>query len=174
MFVCAVHGNTIKFFGIIGVAVLTLVLLIVLLPKDNVSDTELYGYTVKEVDNTVDTKASAEVLKVSFEKVKTNEERIALLKSFGWEVEETPVEEADVTIPAEFDRVFENYNAIQRSQGFDLSKYKNRDMKRFTYRVTNYPDYEGTVFCNLLVYKNRVVGADICSSDVNGFIRGLK
>ena len=174
MFVCAVHGNTIKFFGIIGVAVLTLVLLIVLLPKDNVSDMELYGYTVKEVDNTADTEASAEVLKVSFEKVKTNEERIALLKSFGWEVEETPVEEADITIPAEFDRVFENYNAIQRSQGFDLSKYKNRDMKRFTYRVTNYPDYEGTVFCNLLVYKNRVVGADICSSDVNGFIRGLK
>lgn len=174
MFVCAVHGNTIKFFGIIGVAVLTLVLLIVLLPKDNVSDTEIYGYTVKEVDNTVDTVASAEVLKVSFEKVKTNEERIAFLKSFGWEVEGNPVEEADVTIPAEFDRVFENYNAIQRSQGFDLSKYKNRDMKRFTYRVTNYPDYEGTVFCNLLVYKNRVVGADICSSDVNGFIRGLK
>lgn len=181
MFVCAVHGNTVKFFGIIGVAVMTLVLLIVLIPNDNVSsEKDVSGYTVNSgYGNSIDGAYSSEngisdVLSVKFDKVKTNEERISLLKSFGWEVEETPVEEADVTIPAEFDRVFENYNAIQKSQGFDLSKYKNRNMKRFTYRVTNYPDYEGTVYCNLLIYKNRVVGADICSSDVNGFIRGLK
>lgn len=178
MFVCAVHGNTIKFFGIIGVAVLTLVLLIVLIPGENVaSDTEVGGYvagTAEIADNENEDLALSDAASLNFDKVKTNEERVALLKSCGWEVEETPIEEADVTIPAEFDRVFENYNAIQKSQGFDLSKYKNRDMKRFTYRVTNYPDYEGTVFCNLLVYKNRVVGADICSSDVNGFIRGLK
>lgn len=181
MFVCAVHGNTVKFFGIIGVAVMTLVLLIVLIPNDNVSsEKDVSGYTVKsDYGNSIDGAYFSEsdvsdVLSIKFDKVKTNEERISLLKSFGWEVEETPVEEADVTIPAEFDRVFENYNAIQKSQGFDLSKYKNRSMKRFTYRVTNYPDYEGTVYCNLLIYKNRVVGADICSSDVNGFIRGLK
>lgn len=165
MFIYAIHGNTLKFFGIIGVAVVTLVLIIALVPG---------GSTVVEAGASVaDNDTSTEVSAVSFDKVKTNEERIALLKSFGWEVESEPKEETDVTIPAEFDRVMENYNAIQRSQGFDLSKYKNRDLKRYTYRVTNYPNYEGTVYANLLVYKNRVVAGDICSSDVNGFILSL-
>lgn len=165
MFIYAIHGNTLKFFGIIGVAVVALVLIIALVPGSN---------TIVEAGTSVtDNVASAEVSAVSFDKVKTNEERIALLKSFGWEVESDPMEEADVTIPAEFDRVMENYNAIQRSQGFDLSKYRNRDVKRYTYRVTNYPNYEGTVYANLLIYKNRVVGGDICSSDVNGFILSL-
>lgn len=167
MFVCAVHGNTIKFFGIIGIAVLTLVLLITLIPKD-IKAEENINNTIVEKDE-----KSEDALSFNFEKVKTNEERVALLKSYGWEVEETAVDEANVTIPAEFDRVMESYNALQKSQGFDLSKYRNRDMTRYTYRVTNYPDYEGTVYANLLIYKNRVVAGDICSSDVNGFILGL-
>ncbi len=176
MFVYAVHGNTVKFFGIIGISILTLALLIVFLPKDG-------GAASPVTPNEQATPSQVEVPKgdadkeasktVSFEKIKTNEERIALIKSFGWEVEGTPAEEAKVTIPAEFDRVMENYNKIQLQQGFDLSKYRNRDMMRYTYRITNYPDYEGTVYCNLLIYKNRVVAADICSSDVNGFIAGL-
>ncbi len=166
MFVCAVHGSTVKFFGIIGVAVLTLILLITLMPKD--IDAAGGQDAAAVPDN-----GAEEVLSFNFEKVKTNEERIALLKSYGWEVEATPAEEAEVTIPAEFDRVMENYNALQKSQGFDLSKYKNREMTRYTYRITNYPDYEGTVYANLLIYKNRVVAGDICSSDVNGFILGL-
>ena len=171
MFICAVHGNTIKFFGIIGISILTLALLIAFIPQD--------GGTVKPSDPVVDlTPSSPSAVgtaskNVSFEKIKTNEDRVALIKSYGWEVEATPAEEAKVTIPAEFDRVMENYNQIQRQQGFDLSKYRNRDMTRYTYRITNYPDYTGTVYCNLLIYKNRVVAADICSSDVNGFIAGL-
>lgn len=167
MFVCAVHGNTVKFFGIIGIAVLTLVLLIILIPKD-IKAEENVNNTIVDKNEKVE-----EALSFNFEKVKTNDERVALLKSYGWEVEETAVDEAKVTIPAEFDRVMESYNALQKSQGFDLSKYKNRDMTRYTYRVTNYPDYEGTVYANLLIYKNRVVAGDICSSDVNGFILGL-
>lgn len=167
MFVCAVHGNTLKFFGIIGIAVLTLVILITMMPKEIKAE--------ENTENAVVTEASPseDALSFNFEKIKTNDERIALIESYGWEVEETPIEEAEVTIPAEFDRVMENYNALQKSQGFDLSKYKNRDMMRYTYRVTNYPDYEGTVYINLLIYKNRVVAGDICSSDVNGFILGL-
>lgn len=167
MFVCAVHGSTVKFFGIVGIAVLTLVLLIALAPR------EVDAAKSEEAIAVPDVSESEDALSFNFKKVKTNEERVALLKSYGWEVEETPAEEAEVTIPAEFDRVMENYNALQKSQGFDLSKYKNRDMIRYTYRVTNYPDYEGTVYANLLIYKNRVVAGDICSSDVNGFILGL-
>ncbi len=167
MFVYTVHGNTVKFFGIIGIALLTLVMLIVLAPR------QIDAAGNDEIVEAPETEAADDVLSYNFDKVKTNAERIALLKSYGWEVEETPAEEAKITIPAEFDSVMENYNAIQKSQGFDLSKHKNRDMTRYTYRITNYEGYEGTVYANLLVYKNRIVGGDICSSDVNGFIHGL-
>lgn len=171
MFICAVHANTIKFFGIIGLTVVAIALLVIFIPGNNTG----------AISNNpaADALASAPVLSenaaeaVSFEKVKTNEDRIALLGSYGWEVEAAPTEEADITIPAEFDRVMESYNALQKQQGFDLEKYRNRDMKRYTYRITNFEGYNGTVYANLLVYKNRVVAGDICSSDVNGFIYGL-
>lgn len=173
MFICAVHGNTVKLFGIIGVAIVTLALLFAFIPSGGETkliepDGGLQSPSVNASEAVVPTARN-----VSFEKIKTNEDRIALIAKYGWEVEPTPIEEASVTIPAEFDRVMESYNEIQRAQGLDLSKYRNRDMTRYTYRITNYPDYNGTVYCNLLVYKNRVVAADICSSDVNGFICGL-
>lgn len=176
MFIYAVHGNTIKFFGIIGISILTLALLIAFIPKGEAAQPRdpAADAVPSAPPSNVTPEGDAEASKtVNFDKVKTNEDRIALIKSYGWEVEGTPAEEAKVTVPAEFDRVMESYNQIQRQQGFDLSKYRNRDMMRYTYRITNYPDYNGTVYCNLLIYKNRVVAADICSSDVNGFIAGL-
>lgn len=198
MFICSIHGSTVKFFGIVALSVITLSLLLVLSPSsrdytDTSSKSSSDGSAMTSSADGVgdisdvasdESEAGAEVadadgaVSVSFEKIKTNDDRIALLASYGWEVDSEPVEEAEITIPAEFDRVMESYNAIQRQQGFDLSKYRNRSMTRYTYRITNYAentstDYTGTVYANLLIYKNRVVAADICSSDVNGFISGL-
>ena len=49
-----------------------------------------------------------------------------------------------------------------------------RDSTRYTYEVTNYPDYDGTVYISLLVYKDKVVAGDVCSADVNGFVHGFE
>lgn len=65
------------------------------------------------------------------------------------------------------------YNEIQRAQGLDLAKYKNKKVSRFTYKVTNYEGYEGEVYANLLVWRDKVVGGDVCSKDVNGFVHGF-
>ena len=105
--------------------------------------------------------------------IKTNEDRLNFLSQFGWTAEPTPVEEVAVTIPKEFDKVFIGYNELQKQQGLDLAKYKNKDVTRYTYRITNYPDYEGTVYANILVYRGKVVGGDLCSADVNGFVSGF-
>ena len=43
-------------------------------------------------------------------------ERAAFLSQFGWDIEEDPVEVAEVIIPAEFDRGYEKYNEIQKAQ----------------------------------------------------------
>ena len=85
-----------------------------------------------------------------------------------------PVEVKTVTIPSEFDKVFAAYNELQKEQGLNLSKFKNKEVTRYTFSVTNYPDYDGTVYANVLVYRNRVIGGDVCSADVNGFIHGFE
>ena len=83
-------------------------------------------------------------------------------------------ETVTVTIPAEFDKVFAGYNELQKTQGLDLSKYKKKELIRYTFEVTNYEGHEGTVYANVLVYRNRVVGGDICSADLSGFVHGFE
>ena len=88
-------------------------------------------------------------------------------------MKEAAVEEREVTIPSDFDKVFAAYNELQKEQGFDLSAYRKKTVMRYTYEVENFEDYEGTVYVNLIVYRNRVIGADISSLDVSGFVCGL-
>ncbi|MCL2509201.1 MAG: DUF4830 domain-containing protein [Oscillospiraceae bacterium] len=109
-------------------------------------------------------------------KAGTAEERLAFLSQFGWEVDEDPVEVAEVIVPSEFDEVYENYNAIQKAQNLDMTPYNGKRVKRWTYSVRNYPGYEArknVVQINMLVYEGMVVGGDVCSLELNGFIQGF-
>lgn len=109
---------------------------------------------------------------------KTNEERIAFLSSFGWKPSEEPIEIVEVIIPSEFTDVYENYNEIQKQQGYDLTKFKSKRVKRYTYAITNYPGQEekapGTIRANLLVYDSKIIGGDVCSVELAGFMHGFK
>lgn len=161
MFIYSLRANTLKFFGVVGVAVIALITLIAFIPS--------YEPVITSGDAAVlNTKTE-----VSFDKIKTNEDRIAFLSQFGWEVDATPIEEAEVVIPDEFDKVFTGYNELQKKQGLDLSKYKRKKLMRYTYKITNYDGYNGVVYANILVKGKRVVGGDICSADTNGFIHGF-
>lgn len=159
MFIYSLRANTVKFFGVICVALVALITLIAFIPAYE-PDMATSGNAQQQVS-------------VSYSKIKTNEDRIRFLSQFGWEVDAQPIEEKEVVIPAEFDKIFAGYNQIQRAQGLDLGKYKKKKLMRYTYNVTNY-DGEGTVYANLLVYRNRVVGGDICSSDAGGFVQGFE
>ena len=104
--------------------------------------------------------------------VKSNEDRIKFIQQYGWTVTEEPVEIKEVIIPKEFDDTYEQYNTIQKSQGFDLSRYQGKTAKRYTYAVTNSPNRQG-VLANLLVVDEKVVGGDLCSSEPNGILHGF-
>ncbi len=109
-----------------------------------------------------------------FRDIKTNEDRIDFLKQFGWEVEGVPIEIVEVQIPEEFDQVYINYNEYQKEVGLDLKNYKGRRVKRYTYRVVNYPEpIEDEVRANILVYKNRVIAGDIMTIPIGGFMHSL-
>ena len=102
-----------------------------------------------------------------------NEQRISFLETFGWEVEGEEDEIVEVKIPQEFDDVFEKYNEIQKQQGCDLSKYAGKRCKRYTYVIENYPGQAEGVRANILVYKNKVIGGDVCSVELDGFMHGF-
>ena len=104
----------------------------------------------------------------------TNAARVEFLTGLGWKVSDEPVEVRDVVIPLEFDQVYQNYNLIQLDQGFDLTQYAGRRMKCYTYDVLNYPNGEENIRVNLLVYKERLVGGDVCSLRLDGFMHGLQ
>lgn len=95
------------------------------------------------------------------------------ISSFGWKVKDGDPVTEEVTIPDEFDKVFVNYNEIQKKQGLDLSKYKRKTVTRYTFEVTNFEGYEGTVYANVIVYRSRVIGGDICSASPDGFVYGF-
>ena len=104
----------------------------------------------------------------------TNEARIAFLESYGWQVEPEPVKTQQVTVPADPSEVFLRYNELQISQGYDLLQYSGKELTRYVYRITNYPDESGVYYATLLVKDGQVVGADVASSAKTGVMHGLK
>jgi len=155
MFIYSVKATTLKFAAVIGAAVISLAAIILLVPEYTPRTTAAIAQTISQYN---------------YDKIKTNEDRVKFLKQFGWETDGEVKEEVTMKIPAEFDKVMKTYNELQKKAGFDLSKYKGREVTRYTYRLNNYPDYDGDVLANVIVYKNRVIGGDVCSSDVKGFI----
>lgn len=109
-------------------------------------------------------------------KAGNEEERIAFFAQFGYEVKEEPAEVKEVVIPAVFDDVYNNYNEIQKSQNLDLEKYKGARVKHWSYEIVNYPGYEdanGVIRGNILVYNGTVIGCDISSTELQGFMNAL-
>ena len=158
MFIYSLKASTIKFFAVVCVALATLITLIAFIP-------------VAAVDNDAAASVNADI---DYSGVKTNEDRIKFLSQFGWQVKPDATESMEVKIPKNFDKIFTAYNEIQRQQGLDLSKYKEKNVMRYTYEITNYEGYSGTVYANILVYRNKVIGGDVCSADVKGFVHGLQ
>lgn len=156
MFVWSLKASTLKFFGVIGIALITLTALIFLVPS---------------YETTAEIAAINE--SISFANVKNARDGMTFLAQYGWKTDPTPVEECEITIPKEFDKIMVSYNEIQKRQGLDLTKYTKKTAQRYTYKVTNYPNYNGTVYANVIVYKNKVIAGDICSADAKGFIHTL-
>ncbi|HOA84411.1 MAG: DUF4830 domain-containing protein [Clostridiales bacterium] len=160
MFIYTVRASTLRFVGVLCVALVTLITLLAFVPSlgDN---------------NTPAGAPASNSQAIRYDKIKSAADAAEFLSQFGWKVKPTPVEETEVTIPSEFDRIFTSYNEIQKQQGLDLSKYKRKTVKRYTFELAEYNGYDGRVYANVLVYRNRVIGGDICSADMTGFMHGF-
>ena len=102
-----------------------------------------------------------------------NAQRVEFLNKQGLIVEPDP-ESEKIIIPAQFNKAYEEYNELQKSQGFDLLPYAGKEATKYSYKVLNYPDFPENVTVNLLFDDHRMIGADITYNDAeNGFTKPL-
>ena len=92
-------------------------------------------------------------------KLDTPERRIEYLSSLGYTVEAEPVRTQEVLIPKEWNEVYEQYAAIQSSQGFKLTKWSEPD--------------SDPVYATLVCYKGRLIAGELTRGGENGFLRPL-
>lgn len=105
----------------------------------------------------------------------SNGERVEFIESFGWDADTVPSAVEEVRIPSRFDEAYEQYNALQKKQGFDLRKYRACTARKYTYPIRNFDGADPAVpICaNLLVVDGEIVGADISSLEANGLVTVL-
>ena len=106
--------------------------------------------------------------------VSGNDARVKFLTDFGWEVTNSPEQSSQVRIPDNASEVFDRYNALQRSQGYDLSNYAGKNVMRYVYKINNYPGATDPVYATILVHKNQIIGGDITDTSPSGRIQGFK
>jgi len=107
------------------------------------------------------TRGEAVSVEISPKGIKTAEDRADYLAQWGWltPAEESAVEE--LAMPEEFGPEYDKYLALQAQQGFDLTKYAGKRIKRYTYDILNYPGGVQGVQAHLLICKNTVIGGEI-------------
>lgn len=103
----------------------------------------------------------------------TNEQRLAYLTSLGWAVNDQPIETLSITLGETLEEPYLSYNDLQRSQGFDLTRYCGQTLSRYTYVVTNYPDASLPCQADLYVCDGALAAGDIVCTGENGFMAGL-
>lgn len=118
-------------------------------------------------------KAKAETEADELLTMSSNAQRVEFLNKQGWIVKPDPLSNEEITIPSDFEGVYAEYAALQKSQGFDLEKYKGKPAAVFTYQVLNYPDHPDNVTATLVVVSDRLVAGDVSMTGEGGFTEPL-
>lgn len=115
-----------------------------------------------------------ETTQTSVRPVTSNDGRVAFLKGFGWEVTTSPTDSGRCKIPGKSSQVFDRYNDLQKSQGYDLSQFAGKNVMRYVYQVNNYPGATEPVYATVLVHKNQIIGGDVTDTAAKGHIQGFQ
>lgn len=158
MFVVSVSKNKIKKSLVVGGVVIFITVFSVVLLK-------FVGNAQQKYNNTINSLSAV-----------SENEILLFISNYGWQVDEEPIDVRDVVIPESFDEVYNNYNKIQSEQGFNLEKYAGQKVKRWTYIIRNYPGTtpnDDFIRINILVSDGVVIGGDVCSVKLDGFMHGF-
>lgn len=154
MFVFSFKASKVKLIAIVCVCAIAAIGILSLLPEAG------YSLNVNKLD------ISKQLEKID---VKKADGRLRYLSALGYNVKSEPVSSTSDKLPKVFDAVTERYNNLQRAQGFDLEKYAGKKLSGYTYEVSSLPDGtklgNDTYLATLIVYKSKVVAADLCCPD---------
>ncbi len=104
----------------------------------------------------------------------TNDGRVKFLTDLGWDVVVSPVQTGQVRIPEKSNEVFDRYNSLQKSQGYDLSQFAGKKVMRYVYEIKNYPGATDPVYATLLLYRDQIIGGDVTDSSATGVVQGFQ
>ena len=165
MFVFSLKASKLKYLFSALICALVAVFVIIIMP-----DTE---HSVSVNGNV----SEYEQGKIRFDGIKDIDSVVNFAESLGFSVDRDSVERVEVKIPQKTDAVLEAYNDLQKSQGFNLMKYKNKNVVRYTFKVTKLPDEqslpEADVLFTVILYKDKVVGGDLYFSGKDARVVGI-
>ncbi len=163
MFVFSFKASSVRFLSILCACLLAGAFVIALMPDA--------GYAVNV--NKIEAVENLEKINVS-----ANKGRVKYINALGFEVDEENVVKNSEKVPEVFSAAFEQYNNLQKSQGFDLQKLKGKTVTSYTYKIKSYPEgfelnaADGVI--TLVCCKNKVVGADVCSASMGKVFAAVK
>lgn len=96
--------------------------------------------------------------------VRDTEDQLAFFNKFKITADPKSKKTRNVTIPAEFNEVYNEYNELQKEIGLDLTKFKGKAAQEVTYAITD----ENYSFAVLLICDSRVIGAHLTNGEYGG------
>ena len=99
----------------------------------------------------------------------TNELRVNYLKSLKYAVDDSDVSSKEITIPQNFNDVYNEYNSLQKKSGFDLSKHKGKKATVYTYDISG-SDRQ----IHIIVSDGKIIGGDVADIKINGEMDPIK
>ena len=106
-------------------------------------------------------------------RIDSTEDRIAYLSELGWVCDPDSEQCREICLPESFGRVLSDYNELQLADGFDLSRYAGKTCTQYIYTLENHAG-SITVYAVLYIYHDRVIGGDIHTAVLDGYMHGLK
>lgn len=96
------------------------------------------------------------------------------LQQLGWQVEPDPIEALDLQLPQTLGDTWGDYAAMQTEQGLPFADFAGQPIRRYTFRITNYPGMDGGVQANLYLCGDTLIGGDVVATGKGGFQHGLE
>lgn len=94
----------------------------------------------------------------------TNALRMEYLKGLGINADDSSVGSRKIIIPYRFSEPYVQYNEMQKSAGFDLTRFKGKKVTLYTYKALA----DEAAEIHLLVHNGSIIGGDITQIQLNG------
>ena len=102
----------------------------------------------------------------------SEQKRVAFLRSLGYTAVPPHTAVREVLIPEVLDDAALSYNDLQQTAGMDLSPYRGKRLKCWTYPVENDPSGQPAE-AHLYEYNDTIVAGDVAAVEADGFMRAL-